>query len=111
MNRPFIQLPAVAVAAFLTILLSYHVGFATHYVVSIWPVTALNYWAVRRYGAPAIGAVFAADVANALFFLGVPPVVLLTSAGNSVAAWLAVLAERRFSSSEDIFADTRSALA
>ncbi|HKK32805.1 MAG TPA: ATP-binding protein, partial [Desulfomicrobiaceae bacterium] len=111
MNRPFLQLPAVAVAAFLTILLSYHVGFATHYVVSIWPVTALNYWAVRRYGAPAIGAVFAADAANALFFLGVPPVVLLTSAGNSVAAWLAVLAERRFSSSEDIFADTRSALA
>ncbi len=111
MTRPFLQLPAVAVAAFLTILLSYHVGFATHYVVSIWPVTALNYWAVRRYGAPAIGAVFAADAANALIFLNVPPVVLLTSAGNAVAAWLAVLAERRVSSSENIFADTRSALA
>jgi signal transduction histidine kinase/ActR/RegA family two-component response regulator len=111
MTRPFLQLPAVAVAAFLTIHLSYQVGFATHYVVSIWPVTALNYWAVRRYGAPAIGAVFAADAANALFFLGVPPFVLLTSAGNSVAAWLAVLAERRVSSSEDIFASTRSALA
>ena len=111
MSRRFLELTAITAASFLTILLSYRIGFASHNVVSVWPVAALSYWAVRRYGAPAMLAVFIADGLHSWMFLNIPPFVLLTSAGNSVAAWAAVQAERHFSSAENVFQDTRSALA
>lgn len=110
-SRKIFELIIVTAVSFLIICLSFGVGFATHNIVSVWPVAAVSYWAVRRHGASAMIAIFVADALRSFLFLDAPSIFYIPAVGNAVAAWMGVKIERQISKSDDIFQDTRSALA
>lgn len=90
-----VEMVAVFLLTYFTIRLSFWVGFASNYVVVVWPAAALSYWAVTRLGPMAMLPVLVADAGHAWVHLEIPPVLYLTSFGNAFGAWLGVMVARR----------------
>ncbi|MEM7612232.1 MAG: EAL domain-containing protein, partial [Pseudomonadota bacterium] len=90
------MLAAYGVAMWLTIVLSFEVGFASNSVVAIWPAAGIAVWVAVRYGWQSVPVVFIAQFAYSLAFQREAWLVYgVTSFGNALACYAAAIVYRR----------------
>ena len=80
--------------ALLAVSLSFQIGFTSSNVVAVWPVAAINYWAIRRYAHTAMLPLILADFTHGLVILDLPPTLLMISITSVLAAYIAVSIEK-----------------
>ena len=93
----------IFVVTLVAILSAYEVGYIVNNVVTIWPATAVIYWAIRHYGLSGFIGTALAGCIHSYAWLNFPLLNLLIPLSSSLCAWGAVLVERYFNPSGDIF--------
>ena len=109
-NNVFWRISAIFVITLTALLSAYEIGYNVNNVITIWPATAVIYWAIRRYGLSGFIGTALAGCIHSIVWLDFPLFNLLIPLSSSLCAWGAILLERHFNPRSDIFAGSRNML-
>ncbi len=106
--RQLATLAGQAGLLYLTIVVTFEVGFASHDVVAIWPAAGVMLWMALRFGAYSVPAIFLATCLYAFPVFGFVPHFVVGALGNALAAVVAAALYRRLGGGENPFENLSS---